>query len=70
MISNHVSSDSKVGNKTRLLCTDGLFSIPLCTLGTIGTGKSLDKKHKQVELMVNLNPKNVMENDDSLSEID
>jgi len=36
--------------------------------GTIGTGKSFFQR--QVELIVNLNPKNVMENDDSLTEID
>ena len=27
----HVSSDSKVCNKTRLVFTDALISIPLCT---------------------------------------
>jgi len=38
--------------------------------GTIGTGESFDQKQNQVEFMVNLNPKNVMENYDSLTEID
>ena len=68
-IEPNVSSDSKGGNKNRLAFTDALINFNFCTLGTIGSGESFDQK-QQVELMVNLNPKNVIKNDDSLTEID
>ena len=64
-----MSSDSKGGNKNRLAFTDALINFNFCTLGTIGSGESFDQK-QQVELMVNFNPKNVIKNDDSLTEID
>merc|ERR1712210_90804 len=45
--------------------SEGEYELP----GTIGSGESFDQK-QQVELMVNFNPKNVIKNDDSLTEID